>query len=595
MLRQFETCGIFKSRGTLTQRLLQGVCPMQPTKQFSHCFAIRGGKQHPYSYDGRHFGLLNIHKDLQMADGRSARSLMRFLGQGDPIPFLALPSAITSLILKGLWREVMLVGSWQNSSLKSTVPLLWADWPSCEWIACVTGNSGYQHISCSAATAQQALQCLESLRFRLSADDEHESLDYAKSVLRSATALVCQPRAAWGRMGDHRFGALNMLWTLVAAANVRSTAELRDTTFPAMVKAVFDPSFANVVLEKWKNSSSKRKKTIASKSTQSRYAFFIDSAFMQVEKHESLTQSTKKHYWMFDSSPQADENWLLTLRSSITAADAAEVAKCVRMLMKCKPSKPNSLLSVQQREGCEEKINTSFEELQCPPVALGPRRSATEHKVSAFVHSASLSIHAEKLELFLADDSVTGTSDHGTESAAPNFMGESGASCLPDHMQGDAFDCDTAVPQADANVGGDFVFRCMLGVVGACHVLNKSCKDLCDAMPWWPFFKNKLDVLCGVFSTHLIETFCKCCVEINTKYSRLTNVFTRATFKRPIDWRWFSCIPFCEALHKWRHVIRGSWNEHAMASGNDPDDKRSGDAKGFDFKAVSTVIEDDFV
>ena len=157
--------------------------------------------------------------------------------------------------------------------------------------------------------------------------------------------------------------------------------------------------------------------------------FTVDVALMLLHRHETskLQQHHAFHYFIVDSSPQGNRNWLLSKSSTVDASRCLELSALVNSLA---TKTRNAALKLAAGEDNDDEIdvildNVSFLEKHllercCVPAAIGLSHANTAHKASAFLHSLMLEVEASSLKRTLVN-TVSFTGDLGVEIGIPGF------------------------------------------------------------------------------------------------------------------------------------------------------------------------------
>ena len=160
--------------------------------------------------------------------------------------------------------------------------------------------------------------------------------------------------------------------------------------------------------------------------------FSIDVALILLARERNSTSTGSLRYYTVDSSPQGNNNWLLskcTVLDSLTCCEAAASANdliplvydVAQTLSNNHPSDSKALNSNQKVLAKRVQFVTSqLVEHSCVPTAIGLSHANTAHKAAAFLHSIMLEFRHEDFKESLLNV-VSFTTDLGVEVGIPGF------------------------------------------------------------------------------------------------------------------------------------------------------------------------------
>ena len=159
---------------------------------------------------------------------------------------------------------------------------------------------------------------------------------------------------------------------------------------------------------------------------------------MLVKRRQERETDTSFRYFIADSSPQGNRNWLLS-KSSIIAASDVMPADSLLESVKCDLAEAASkacisLDRIALLRNKLEMLRSKIAEHTNVPVAIGLSHANTAHKSAAFLHSALLEVDPRQFQTMLIN-ALSFTSDLGVEIGVPGFRSTLGELLPPWRQQ----------------------------------------------------------------------------------------------------------------------------------------------------------------
>jgi len=154
--------------------------------------------------------------------------------------------------------------------------------------------------------------------------------------------------------------------------------------------------------------------------------FSIDLALMVLQRQKMHTAGAAFHYFVVDSSPQGNRNWLLSKSTTLDANRCLEVAAAANCLATDLHSAAQKFMAdvgsccIDVFLAQLKVIRDNLIERCCVPAAIGLSHANTAHKAAGFLHSIMLEVEARSLQQMLMN-TISFTGDLGVEIGIPGF------------------------------------------------------------------------------------------------------------------------------------------------------------------------------
>jgi len=327
-----------------------------------------------------------------------------------------------------------------------------------------------------------------------------------------------------------------------------------------------------------------------SKGTLSKYRQVADSAYM-VWNQQRAVGFVNNHvlYFLSDSSPQANRNWVLTEVRLLRKDTAREVYLAMSELYRTKGNSSDSsevsdAFQAVDRAELFKVLQKGCSRHMFPPAAVGARRESLVHKLHAVLHSMRLDLGTWQLVMAAMAATCTITTDAGHESGFaagdhpkldqffPHIRDDSWKSdslhSLISLNPGsfDSFEskeADTAGP-AGAEAGSAKAFEKSLWVQGGHHVCDGATDKITSEMKQAEWFKSLLQAVREYFKTtgnrELFVNQCLTSEQAKRSYAWLFD-------KKPptmLEIRWGSLLAVARWVLDRRQCLQRHWSETKM-------------------------------
>ena len=487
---------------------------------------------------------------------------------------------VVEWILEHKWDTVMCLKSWSSTMSQSTL-----QWPPVSMVPMrqIAGD-GVEDDDVVQPLGELLETTIETLRFTsrlaLSELGEEERVPVAKNVKSIVRQLekwchtvgseIRGPGGMVKGKGGFMISPIRMFQlALISLASSQQKTSIRD-----LIKDCLD--FV------WPGSAASIRNLAGSNYTANLAIFLLDVAHMLFFQEEIAAANYNfMYFWRMDSSPQGGFDWLLSSYIMVHRALAGQIYNAIQKLAR------NAAEAIPLRELVEltRLLYDSIITHSQVPMQLAKGRSGLVHKIACLLHALFLDTRSAAEMHTVFDNSVSTTTDMGTEFGATEFRLGEYTHLLPSWLQlldeladegitvddGGLVESDIEAdgPALDEQNGpcrskrlGDHLYEnaCRLG--GVCHIINNALFDSKEKFTWFATFEIMLRQLIQLFSRKADrDMFVATCAV--GPYTFLEQMLSNL-MPRYITWRWLSMKAVLDPLLKVGSVCRNAW-KHGKA------------------------------
>ena len=293
-------------------------------------------------------------------------------------------------------------------------------------------------------------------------------------------------------------------------------------------------------------------------------------------------------FWKFDSSPQGNYDWLISSYIMVAKSALATLFVAISTLAL-------NAASLSSEEVCNltRTIVDGIKKHVQLPMALARGCSNITHKIAALLHALWMETGSLRVMRRVFANSISATTDMGTEFGAADFRVDDYYSLLPSWLShtdvsataaagSSAFElepdgghslmdaAENAIDGLEPDIGiampppteseprlADFLFGRCYRMMGMIHLIHNAMSESKDGFTHWKRFEKMLQQVCKIFTiVSLRDQFIRtCCVG---PFAWLSSVMATQAPKY-INWRWGSLGKTLKSLLKYGGAVRRAW------------------------------------
>ena len=299
--------------------------------------------------------------------------------------------------------------------------------------------------------------------------------------------------------------------------------------------------------------------------------FVLDVAYMlrkrqeHSERFQACRHSAPALFFLLDSSPQGNVNWLM-IEYVLVEANMLETlctsAWRLRAIGRVKWDDDPDEDRVSEEKSLVEQLQSAIQRHTLPPVGLGSGRSDLQHEYHAFLHSMFLETGDFRLMRLMAQCTTAIASDKGTEAGLQRAAPIELRSFLS-FLQGTSVmsDGDEDFQLED----GLFDFRSSLGIHALMHFVNNCTKGIADAMPFfwehvYPGMNGLVKCLAAKFFRQRFIATCLAAPEGKVWHAKFEEGYSSDL----VGWRFGSLAACSKALLQYEFPLRTFWDDDKL-------------------------------
>lgn len=537
----------------------------------------------PHSITGRSLGIgttqLEHRDDVCAALRVQAGALHQFCEE--PSCMLVL-RPVLHLIGRAVWRSLMFRASWFNRKANAALRTLSAalGMPGATWV---------QQLHRTGRLKQFRSTCADSDAGRFTADSARELADFlrswAPSLLRASPedargqlqfqleTHVCRLQSMYNlaegsssTASRHKLDPRVIVKALSAAMHTRDRGKLRQVVMRGM----------ECMFPDWSHGQIEALGRLPSASSLARGQILADAAlccFWRSRFAERKSPLGPMYIWA-DSSPQAGEDWLLSIALFIQREDLEACFEAARSLAQSveefraafRDDHKERMSGIAIRRHDDRlTLEALIHKHRQIPIALGSGHTGVEHKTRAlcrklFAEGQTFNNTQRLLE------SIRGLcTDLGVEASIPDVSGIALSDILPPWMR------DELLPDGQRGSGleddrAQFLLPNVVLSPGILHICDNMMLDTDVALSGWsgwlPGFKAVAHLL---HHAHLRQRFIGCCLH-GTRHAWAEPLFN-ISLPSPAKWRWGIVVDTLAKLMPLRGALQAAWDPTRFRGG----------------------------
>ena len=495
-------------------------------------------------------------------------------------PAIPVAEPVASLICKGSWRSIGLLGHWAlPSELFDDASFPPDDLREIRFV---------QTEHWSAAISQEKLSSLiarvQSWAPALLQNDSLDADEASTIRLEISDTLQWLNQLRQGTQGQARprqYPAHVMIATVFLAFLLGSRKHVGEAVPLALQVALPGLDLQELV----------RELQMPRTATISRASTYLDFAYLMICREDWKQQPPVLYVWA-DSSPQSGREWFMSMSACCSRESLTVTFDAVNKLSRSRPDVADHWeaeeLDFEEFLRLNGVLKQNLFHHKHIPVAMGSGKTRLEDKASCLLHATAFECEGRPgLEQQL-QRMVSWTTDLGTEVQLPQLQTSSMQTLLPtwlhaqvlaasdvEEIQSDAEGArpriELPLPAQDAEEIGSLMPSCLI-VPGCLHIFHNLSSDLHEKLRWWSAFWDQLqDVAALLAERFLRERFVHQCLR-GSASAQYEEDFKATGISKLYEKRWQNVISCLDHLLPLFEPLRQAWdyNQFIGDSGIDP-------------------------
>ena len=375
------------------------------------------------------------------------------------------------------------------------------------------------------------------------------------------------------RWGLRRYDLVFLIRCVMLCSNLKSDTALRSSLI-ASLHVLFRGGLggeANYFLQVVEDDSF----PVPSAATLGHMRFVLDCVFMLHKREFHATHFLKKQdaaddappalFFLLDSSPQGNVNWLMIEYFFIPADSLQSVCINAWRLQQLGHLRFEDDLDedrVAEERALVETLQAVIQHHVLPPVGLGSGRADLQHELHAFLHALFLETGDFQVMRSLGLQTTAVVTDKGTEAGVQRAPSVSLRAFLS-FAQGDPFMSDGDA--AEGLPDDTFDLKGSLGIHGLQHFINNCTKGIADAMPsFWEEVYPGMNALVNCLKANFFrQRFVASCLTSPAGQAWRAKL-EESLEETLVGWRFGSLAACNKALLEYEFPLRRFWDDEKL-------------------------------
>ena len=345
---------------------------------------------------------------------------------------------------------------------------------------------------------------------------------------------------------------------LLMAGNLRASGTFRETIVCAL-RLALPPATAQFFVDEVVSKAT----SVPSPTTLYRHRLTLTTGFYSwlAEENERKLQEGSIRYLGIDKSPQGNEDWLMTLETTISKNNLRELFRQAQDLYEMNKRKAIG----QGHQEMADRVSELLEVNLAPPVAVGSGRASAIHTLHALAHAHKLVSKTWQGACQLLSNTVAITSDMGTESFLTSLPQVALQSLFPFQSTVQERACDDEegtlmIPELASSADiSHFDLSKTLHFPGLLHILDKPGQSLEKTLSWYAEFHKLLKALTTFLSKNWSKSrFLETCMSGEAWVGH--RVCIERFVARAYSPRWGTVWRACRQLLPLQQLLQQVWN-----------------------------------